>query len=258
MKFVLFLMLIMCFLSVKSYGFNSFKIEKKEHSKFINTEKDSFPFIEKVFLEYQNNSNGFAITYGNLSKKEIALTFDDGPTEVSKEIIKILNKYNAKGTFFWVGERIKNNEKIIQFAKENGHLIANHSWNHENGSSFSNEFLWESQVEKTFKEFSKYGITDVQYYRPPFGAITQKQIDFLASKNIKTVLWSITTMDWDPKENGDDQLFQKFKENLHPGAIVLLHDFDYGNLDSKLKDLEKILIYGKNKGYKFATVADLN
>lgn len=238
-------MFLMCFFAIKSNAKNDFEIKK-----------DSFPFIEKVFLEYQKNSNGFAIAYGNLSKKEIALTFDDGPTEVSEKIIKILNTYNAKGTFFWVGERIKNNEKIIQFAKENGHLIANHSWNHENGFSFSNELLWKSQVAKTLNEFSKYAITDVQYYRPPFGAITQKQIDFLATKKIKTVLWSITTMDWDPKENADDLMFQKFKKNMHSGAIVLFHDFNYGNLDSKLKDLEKILIYGMRKGYKFVSLVD--
>jgi peptidoglycan/xylan/chitin deacetylase (PgdA/CDA1 family) len=243
MKIVGFLMFFICFFAIKSNAKNVFEIKK-----------DSFPFIEKVFLEHQKNSNGFAFAYGNLSKKQIALTFDDGPTEVSEKIIKILNKYNAKVTFFWVGERIKNNEKIIQFAKENGHLIANHSWNHENGFSFSNEFLWVSQVEKTLNEFSKYGITDVQYFRPPFGAITQNQINFLATKNIKTVLWSITTNDWDPKENKEGQLFEKFKNYIHNGAVVLMHDFDYSNLDAKLKDLEKMLQYGIKNGYKFVTV----
>lgn len=219
---------------------------------------DSISNIPAHFLEFQKNSKGYCLVKGNSKTKHIALTFDDGPTEVSQKIIKILNKYNAQATFFWVGERIKNNESIIQFAKENDHLIANHSWNHENAYSFSNQLLWESQVDKTLKEFSDYGINDVTFYRPPFGAITQKQIDFLATKNIKTVLWSITTNDWDPEKNGDGEMFQKFKENLHPGAIVLMHDFDYGNLDSKLKDLENMLEYGRSKGYKFVTVAELN
>lgn len=105
---------------------------------------------------------------------------------------------------------------------------------------------------------SKYGVKNVTYFRPPFGAITQNQIDFLASKNIKTVLWSITTNDWDPKENKESQLFEKFKNYLHNGAVVLMHDFDYGNLDAKLKDLEKMLQYGTKKGYKFVTVNDIN
>lgn len=231
------------------------KVFWKMHSSQII---DSLPLIPNHFLDFQKKSQGFCIAKGDSTKKQIALTFDDGPTEVSKEIIKILDKYNAKATFFWVGERIKENPIIIEIASKSGHLIANHSWNHENGFSFSNELLWESQVEKTLHEFSKYGITDVHYFRPPFGAITQNQIDFLATKNIKTVLWSITTMDWDPKQNADNQIFQKFKKNMHPGAIVLFHDFDYGNLNSKLKVLEKILIYGTRKCYKFVAIDKMN
>jgi peptidoglycan/xylan/chitin deacetylase (PgdA/CDA1 family) len=221
------------------------------------TKKDSVPSIPDSFLELQKNSKGYCLVKGSGTHKEIALTFDDGPTEVSLKIIKILNKYNAKATFFWVGERIKGNEKIIQQAKESGHLIANHSWNHENGYTFSNQLLWESQVEKTQKEFSDFGIKKCTFYRPPFGAVTQEQIDFLATKNIKTVLWSITSMDWDPKENHEGQMFQKFKDQFHPGAIVLFHDYDYGNLDAKLKDLENILEYGKSQGYQFVTVDKL-
>lgn len=227
---------------------------KKENS----TKKDTVSNIPASFLALQKNSKGFCLVKGNDASKQIALTFDDGPTEVSQKIIELLNKFDAKATFFWMGERIKNNEHLIQMAKESGHLIANHSWNHENGYSFSNQFLWESQIENTLQEFSKYGINDAKFYRPPYGAITQEQIDFLATKNIKTVLWSITTDDWDPNENKDNQMFQKFKDNLHPGAIVLLHDADFGNVESKYKDVEKILKYGKSRGYQFVTLTELN
>ncbi|MDP5092069.1 MAG: polysaccharide deacetylase family protein [Polaribacter sp.] len=219
-----------------------------------NQKNDSLPLIPNQFLDFQKNSQGFCITKGDSTKKQIALTFDDGPTEVSKKIIKILDRYKAKGTFFWVGERIKENPSVIDIAQKNGHLIANHSWNHENGWTFSNEQLWQNQVEKCNTELSNYGVKNVRYFRPPFGAITQNQIDFLASKNIKTVLWSITTNDWDPKENKEGQLFEKFKNYIHNGAVVLMHDFDYSNLDAKLKDLEKMLQYGIKNGYKFVTV----
>jgi peptidoglycan-N-acetylglucosamine deacetylase len=255
----LFFILFMFFLNYQSIDTLLFNLNLTSNFEKENFKSnDSISNIPNSFLDFQKNSKGFCIVHGSLEKKEIALTFDDGPTDVSVKIIKILNKFNAKGTFFWVGERIKNNESTIKKAIKKGHLIANHSWNHENGYLFSNQLLWESQVEKTLTEFSNHGINDVAYYRPPFGGITQNQIDFLASKNIKTVLWSISTMDWDPKQNSDNLMFQKFKQHLHPGAIVLLHDFDYGNLNSKLKDLEKILKFGKSKGYKFVTVAQLN
>ena len=253
------LLVFLLFLNHHSNGTMAF--EPNRNTSFmreIPTKKDSISNIPASFLALQKNSKGFCLVKGNNASKQIALTFDDGPTEVSQKIIELLNKFDAKATFFWMGERIKNNEHLIQMAKESGHLIANHSWNHENGYSFTNQFLWESQIENTLKEFSKYGINDAKFYRPPYGAITQEQIDFLATKNIKTVLWSITTDDWDPNENKDNQMFQKFKDNLHPGAIVLLHDADFGNVESKFKDVEKILKYGKSRGYQFVTLTELN
>lgn len=224
---------------------------------FNNVSKDTVPQIPDEFLKFEENSKGFCLVKGSSNKKQIAFTFDDGPTEVSLQIMKLLDKYKAKATFFWVGEKMKHNKNAIDLALKNGHLIANHSWNQPNGKSFSNELLWESQVEKSIVEFSKFGIQNHTYYRPPFGAISQSQIDFLASKNIKTVLWSITTSDWDKTQNSEGLMFNKFKNELHPGAIVLLHDFDFGNLDAKLTDLENMLIHAKSNDYQFVTIEEL-
>jgi beta-galactosidase len=215
---------------------------------------DSLPQISKQFIEFQNKSNGNCIIKGNSLKKQIALTFDDGPSLVSKKIIEILEKYNAKATFFWVGENLKKNKSIISLAQDREHLISNHSWNHQNGAQVSNQELWTSQVHKCLKELALNDIDNVKYYRPPFGAVTQKQIDYLGSKNIKTVLWSISTMDWDPNQNQEGKMFSKFKKYFHNNAIVLLHDYDFGNVAAKYKDLEKVLQYGTSLGYNFVTV----
>jgi peptidoglycan/xylan/chitin deacetylase (PgdA/CDA1 family) len=64
-------------------------------------------------------------------------------------------------------------------------------------------------------------------------------------------------MDWDPNQNQEGEMFEKFKNNLHNGAIVLLHDFDFGNINAKLKDLEQMIIYGKTKGYDFVNVQNI-
>ena len=230
--------------------------EKKVKTGSIPQQKilDSLPLIPKSFLEYQTNSNGNCIVRGNTAEKKIALTFDDGPSDLTTEIIAILNKYKIKGTFFWVGKNMANNKTIIKLAKKSGHLIGNHSWNHNNCWQSSNEYLWAEQVEKTAKELARCGVKNAKYYRPPFGAITQEQINSLATKGIKTVLWSLTTMDWDLTQNKEGEMFQKFKDYIHNGAIVLLHDFDFGNKDAKLKDLENMILYGKSQGYDFVTI----
>jgi beta-galactosidase len=215
---------------------------------------DSLPLIPKLFLEHQNKSNGFCKVRGDSSKKQVALTFDDGPTDLSKKIIEILNRHQATGTFFWLGKNLEEKKGVIKNAKEGGHLIANHSWDHQNGWEQSKENLWQNQVVKSIEAFELNGAGKPKYYRPPFGAITQEQIDFLAIKGITTILWSITTMDWDETQNTEDELFEKFKKYLHNGAIVLLHDFDFGNPDAKLKALEKMISYGKSIGFNFVDV----
>ncbi|MGZ0017623.1 polysaccharide deacetylase family protein [Yeosuana sp. AK3] len=215
---------------------------------------DSLPLIPKLFLEHQNKSNGFCKVQGHSSKKQVALTFDDGPTDLSIKIIEILNTHNAKGTFFWIGNNLEEKKGIIKQAKEGGHIIANHSWNHQNGWGISKEDLWQNQVVKSIEAFELHGAGKPKYYRPPYGAITQDQIDCLASKGITTVLWSITTMDWDKTQNSEDELFEKFKNHLHNGAIVLLHDFDFGNSSAKLKALGKMITYGKSIGFDFVDV----
>lgn len=95
------------------------------------------------------------------------------------------------------------------------------------------------------------------FYRPPFGVITQKQIDFLASKGITTVLWSLTTMDLDKTQNDGDSLVNKFKAYQHTGAIVLMHDYDFGKSDKMLVALAEMILYGKSQGYTFMTIEDI-
>ncbi len=213
--------------------------------------------VPNHFFELKNNSSGNCIVHGDTNKKKVALTFDDGPTDLTLEILKILNKYDAKSTFFWQGQFLDKRKGLVSKAINEGHLIANHSWNHPNGISMSNNDLWYNQIEKTSQMLKDLSLQEIQYYRPPFGAITQNQIDFLTNKNIKTVLWSLSTMDWDPKQNTEGKMLEKFKDNLHNGAIVLLHDFDFGNAKAKLKDLEEIIKYGKSLGYQFVNVKNV-
>lgn len=242
---------------VNSNNNASFSEDLSYESNITKVKIDTVFQIPDEFLEFEKNSKGFCLVKGNSGKKQLAFTFDDGPTEVSLQIIQLLEKYNARATFFWVGEKMKDHQEIIELATQKGHLIANHSWNQPNGVSFSNEFLWETQVEKCYHEFEKYGIDHHKYYRPPFGAISQEQIDFLASKNIKTVLWSITTSDWDNTQNSEGMMFSKFKKEVHNDAIVLLHDFDFGNLNAKLVDLENMLKYAQSHRYQMVTIEDL-
>ena len=224
----------------------------------VNTQQtDSLPLIPKHFLEQEINSDGSCLVRGKANRKVVALTFDDGPTDLSSKILDVLNSNGVKATFFWLGKNLANKSQIIEKAKKNGHQIANHSWDHTNGYDLDENTIWEQQVARTIEELSTVAGIQSNYYRPPFGGITQKQIDFLGNKGITTVLWSLTTMDWDKTQNDGIDLENKFKEYLHPGAIVLMHDYDFGKSDEMLVALEEMIKYGKSQGYTFVTIDKL-
>ena len=219
---------------------------------------DSLPLIHKHFFEQEKLSTGFCLVRGKNGSKVVALTFDDGPTNLSNKIFDVLNKNNIKATFFWQGKNLADNREIIKKAKKNGHQIANHSWDHTNGYNLDENIVWEQQVLRTIQELKNVAGVQSNYYRPPYGGITQKQIDFFASKGITTVLWSLTTMDWDKTQNDGIDLENKFKNHLHPGAIVLMHDQDFGKSEQMLVALENMILYGKAQGYKFITIEKVN
>lgn len=236
----------------------SCKGTKNKISSKATTEKlDSLPYIPRHFLEQEKVSNGHCLVRVKKGSKVVALTFDDGPTTLSNKILDVLNKNSVKATFFWQGNNLAGNTEIIEKAKKSGHQIANHSWDHPNGYYLDETIVWEQQVLRTINELKSVAGVQTNYYRPPFGGITQKQIDFLANKGITTVLWSLTTMDWDSTQNNGVDLEHKFKSNLHPGAIVLLHDYDFGKSEEMLLALEKMILYGKSQSYTFVTVEQL-
>lgn len=223
----------------------------------VQQQADSLPLIPKYFLELETNSAGRCLVRGKSNRKVVALTFDDGPTNLSSKILDVLNKNGAKATFFWLGKNLADKTDIIEKAKKNGHQIANHSWDHTNGYNLDENLIWEQQVLRTIAALETVAGIQTNFYRPPFGGITQKQIDFLGSKGITTVLWSITTMDWDHTQNNGNDLLNKFTTYLHPGAIVLLHDYDFGKSEEMLVALEKMIIFGKSQGYTFVTIENI-
>ena len=183
----------------------------KISGKATSEKLDSLPLIHKHFFEQEKLSNGYCLLRGKNGNKVVALTFDDGPTALSNKILDVLNKNSIKATFFWLGKNLADNREIIKKAKKDGHQIANHSWDHTNGYNLDENVVWEQQVLRTNAALKKVAGVQSSYYRPPFDGITQKQIDFLASKGITTVLWSLTTMDWDKTQNDGIDLENKLK-----------------------------------------------
>jgi peptidoglycan/xylan/chitin deacetylase (PgdA/CDA1 family) len=177
-------------------------------------------------------------------EKEIYLTFDDGPEpEITTQVLAFLSSFNAKATFFTLGEKAEKHPEIIKQIQDEGHVCANHGYNHMSGfSSNSLDYFQNYQKGAAF--------TQKQLFRPPYGRITPKQIKSILPHS-KIIMWSIMSMDFN-KNTTTGKCIRNVLDNAYPGAIVVFHDTKQSLC--LLKSLPVILKSLKESGYKFKTI----
>ena len=184
-------------------------------------------------------------------KKYVAITFDDGPsTDVTPKVLDHLDKYDAVATFYMLGNQAKANAKIAKQVADKGHEIANHSVTHADLSSVSRQRVHDEIFNATSSIEKATGIRPTSF-RPPYGAINQNVLDKAKEINQPIILWSVDSLDW--KSRNKDAIYSKVMNQMHSGAIVLLHDIHPETADA----LPSILSALTKQGYEFVTVTDL-
>jgi len=181
-----------------------------------------------------------------VSQKEIYLTFDDGPTpDITNWTLDVLKKYNAKATFFCVGENIKKHPEIFQKIIDQGHMIGNHTQNHIKGwKTTTQEYL--NNIEEASKLMS------TKLFRPPYGQITPKQGKELISLGYHIVMWNVLSIDWDSSISKETCLSNVIN-NTQPGSIIVFHDSEKASKNMQYA-LPKVLEHFSNKGYLFKSI----
>jgi|TARA_B110000240_G_scaffold30010_1_gene31836 peptidoglycan/xylan/chitin deacetylase (PgdA/CDA1 family) len=177
-------------------------------------------------------------------KKEVWLTFDDGPDEKTTPLIlSILEKLNIKATFFLIGREIEKHPSLTKSIIEKGHIIGNHSYSHLDGYMTSNKIYYNDIFKNEIK------INNLNLYRPPFGRMSLPQIWFLRKK-FKIIMWDIFS--WDFIKNNSLNMKNNVINNIEKGSIIVFHNNakSFSNLSKKL---EEILIEIQNKGYNFSS-----
>ncbi len=183
----------------------------------------------------------------SITKPTIALTFDDGPSKYTKEIVNLLKEYNANATFFILGNKVENYQETLEFVLKNGNELGNHSYNHKQLTRLSTKDL-KNQIELTNKIVKQTLNYDIQLLRPTYGSITPQ----LRKKiNMDIVLWNVDTKDWKLK-NGQ-KIAKKALTDIEDGKTVLMHDIYKTTVDA----LKIILPELKKQGYQVVTVSEL-
>ena len=193
------------------------------------------------------------LTYqAETEEKIVALTFDDGPTKNVDQLLPLLDEYNAKSTFFLIGNEIEKHPEEAKKIVEAGHQIGNHTYSHKRMVLKSSSFI-EEEIEKTDELIRSIGYEGEIDFRPPYGKKFLGLPYYLNKTNRETIMWSL-----DPETyyTSVDEKINYVMENIQPGSIILLHPM-YDQTGGTLQVVETILKELMNEGYRFVTVDEL-
>ncbi|HMY84143.1 MAG: polysaccharide deacetylase family protein [Saprospiraceae bacterium] len=180
-------------------------------------------------------------------EKKIFLTFDDGPIpEVTPWVLDRLDEFDAKATFFCVGENIHKHPEVFNDVIERGHGVGSHTYNHLNGWETDNlEYLL--NVKKAAQ------MSHSVLFRPPYGKLKPKQAQFL-HKHYQIVMWDVLSGDFD-QNISKEQVYKNVVNNAVDGSIIVFHD----SLKAKERmeyALPRVLEYFSEKGFSFAAIQE--
>lgn len=180
--------------------------------------------------------------------KLIAITFDDGPSKYTENLLAGLAERHAQVTFFMQGVNAQRYPQIVQQAYAAGHQIASHTYNHPYLPKLSENEL-HSQLNRTAELLSQAtGNSGGYMLRPPYGSYNAQ---VLAQIGVPAILWSVDTRDW--QSRNADKVYQSIVENSRDGSIVLLHDLYPTSIDGALRGID----YLQAQGYELVTVREL-
>lgn len=197
-------------------------------------------FLKQIFPKRVWNISSF--------KKEMFLTFDDGPIpEVTPWVLDQLKKHKAKATFFCIGDNIRKHPELFQQIVAEGHAVGNHTFHHING--------WKTSTEEYLKDVKRCedeigsNTFESNLFRPPYGKCTSAQAKSILEKGDHIIMWDIISKDYDAKVSKEN-CFLRIKKNAKPGNIIVFHDSLKAETNMKYaleKTLETFSDYEFNK-----------
>lgn len=215
---------------------------------------DSLANKQASRLEY-----GDVLVSGNLSLNQVAITFDDGPSDAYTPLfLDVLKKKRIRATFFLVGKNVERFPDIAKRIIVEGHAVGSHSYSHR----------WDSKDKDGLKEEIKFGQETIRntlgiktnLFRPPYGRNSSDFVDIAKEQKLYIIKWSVDSRDW--KNPGVDKIIQRIIDNTKGGSIILLHD-SYGSsylMEERkhtLTALPSIIDNLQKKGFKFVTIPEM-
>ncbi|MBK6962540.1 MAG: polysaccharide deacetylase family protein [Bacteroidales bacterium] len=178
---------------------------------------------------------------------EIFLTFDDGPIpEITPLVLQILEKYQARATFFCVGDNVQKYPEVYQQVLDGGHATGNHTFHHLSG--------WKTPLPEYLENIEKCSqLVNSSLFRPPYGRIRPSYIQSIRP-TYRIIMWSVLTGDFD-QESTPEKVLENALQHTTDGSIVVFHD-SIKAADRMFYALPRFLEHFSEKGYRFSPLPD--
>lgn len=210
-------------------------------------------------ISYVEELGGYYIDHrhgDNSEEKVVYLTFDAGYENGNvARILDTLEAENVKGAFFILGNLITKNTDLVRRMADDGHTVCNHTNTHKDMTKVSSADELRAELESLETLYREHtGREMPKYYRPPEGKFDRRTMEYVHSLGYKTIFWSFAYADWDNNSQmSRDAAKQKIMDNIHNGAVLLLHPTSATNADI----LGEVIRELKGQGYRFGTLDEL-
>ena len=183
----------------------------------------------------------------NPKGKMVALTFDDGPGKYTMTLLKALEKYHAKATFFMVGSSVSSYPSTVKKMYKIGCELGNHSYDHSRLTSLSTGQI-QSQISRTNTAIRSVCGHSATVMRPPYGSYDSR---VLSAAGMPALFWSIDTRDWATLNTYSS--VSHVKRNVRDGSIILMHDIYSTSVNAAIE----LIPWLQKQGYQLVTVSEM-
>lgn len=235
-------------------GYNGLEVDvEASYEKMEKTsgfDEDRLVFKEISPTVHLDDLPPTAIYRGNEEKPMVSFLINVAwGNEYLPNMLKTLKKHGLHTTFFLDGSWVKDNPNLTTMLVEEGHEIGNHAYSHPDMNTLTKERI-DEELSRTNAAIKAAVEITPKWFAPPSGSYNQSVVDRASELGMKTIMWSVDTVDW--RKPDTSSMVERVLSKVHPGAMILMHPTAPSS-----EGLEQMIIGIKEKGYKIGTVSDL-
>ncbi len=255
-KVIYSLISLLCLISILSFSATEISAENKSYSWYCKRTADHSQPRADAELSFIEKYDGYYIDKRNDGKKMIYLTFDVGYENGNvARVLDTLKSEQVSGAFFILSNLVIKNPEIVMRMHDEGHLVCNHTSKHKPATSFETQESFAEELGKLENLYTELvGEAMPKFFRPPEGRFSEQSMQFASSLGYKTIFWSFAYADWDDNNQpSQESAIKTIMDNVHPGAVLLLHPTSSTNADI----LKEVITLLRAEGYTFGTLQTL-